>query len=219
MNKKIISVVMSAVMLFGAISFAGCQDNTAGLQAQIDELQAKLEEKAETIEELQEQVESQAGKIEQLENEKQELIDEMDALAPSEKFYSLGTAYDMGWITQEDLLSIAYYHGDRTVNYQLMGENYTPIPKTPETLDKETELAIQEKIAKGYRERPTNPIPEAKAEDVEVIYYGTYHGFVAVMTFALCNDDGYMNWETMVTIGGVVFGYSVEGISIRLWKL
>ena len=47
MNKKIINVVMSAVMLFGAISFAGCQDNTAGLQAQIDELQAKLEEKTE----------------------------------------------------------------------------------------------------------------------------------------------------------------------------
>ena len=80
MNRKIISVVLSAVMLFGTISFAGCQDNTAGLQAQIDELQAKLEEKTETIEELQGQVESQAGKIEQLETTKADLDEEISTL-------------------------------------------------------------------------------------------------------------------------------------------
>ena len=60
MKKKSVSVIMSVMMLFSAISFAGCQqDETALLRAQVDGLQAKLDEKIETIEELKTLIEKQ----------------------------------------------------------------------------------------------------------------------------------------------------------------
>ena len=46
MEKKIMSVIMSIVMLFGCFGIVGCQDNTVQLQAQIDALQAELEQQA-----------------------------------------------------------------------------------------------------------------------------------------------------------------------------
>ena len=44
--RKIISLALMAVMLFGCFGITGCQDNTVQLQAQIDALQAELEQQA-----------------------------------------------------------------------------------------------------------------------------------------------------------------------------
>ena len=60
-------------------------------------------------------------------------------------FYTLQEAYDNGWLNQEQLLSIAYYHQGTEGNEELMGENYTPIPKTPDMLSEELELEIKQK--------------------------------------------------------------------------
>ena len=46
-------------------------------------------------------------------------------------FYSLQEAYEAGYLTKEEIMSIAYYHnGGRVYNEEIMSEEYTPIPKT-----------------------------------------------------------------------------------------
>ena len=53
-------------------------------------------------------------------------------------FYSLEEAYENGWLTRDDILSIAYYYNQGTEgNEELMGESYAPEPMVPETLDEE----------------------------------------------------------------------------------
>jgi hypothetical protein len=91
------------------------------------------------------------------------------------KFYSLQEAYDQGLLTHEDLQSIAYYHngGYFDVNEEFTGwgydENFTPVPKTPEILNVETENKIKELQAYNLRTRE----PNATAENVAIIeYYG-----------------------------------------------
>ena len=45
-------------------------------------------------------------------------------------FYSLQEAYEAGYLTKEEIMSIAYYHnGGRVYNEEIMSEEYTPIPK------------------------------------------------------------------------------------------
>ena len=45
-------------------------------------------------------------------------------------FYTLQKAYDEGYLTKEEIMSIAYYHnGGRVYNEEIMSEEYTPIPK------------------------------------------------------------------------------------------
>ena len=54
-------------------------------------------------------------------------------------FYSLQEAYEAGYLTKEEIMSIAYYHnGSRVYNEEIMSEEYTPIPKTPQELSEET---------------------------------------------------------------------------------
>lgn len=54
-------------------------------------------------------------------------------------FYTLQKAYDEGYLTKEEIMSIAYYHnGSRVHNEEIMSEEYTPIPKTPQELSEET---------------------------------------------------------------------------------
>ena len=96
MKKKSVSVIMSVMMLFSAISFAGCQqDETALLRAQVDGLQAKLDEKIETVEELKTLIEKQTERIEELEEINQEILDDIYEWAPSGEFYSLELAYEI----------------------------------------------------------------------------------------------------------------------------
>ena len=50
---------------------------------------------------------------------------------PSGTFYNLQEAYEGDMLTREELMSIAYYHnGGRQYNEEIMGEEYTPIPKS-----------------------------------------------------------------------------------------
>lgn len=215
MKKKSVSVIMSVMMLFSAISFAGCQqDETALLRAQVDGLQAKLDEKIETIEELKTLIEKQTERIEELEEINQEILDDIYEWAPSGEFYSLELAYERGWIAKEDLLSIAYYHGDEEENKALMGENYTPLPKIPGYLDEKTETEIKEKLIKNKREEATNVV--VKGGEITG-YYGYYKGFMAI---EICKEyDCYPAVVKEVTVGGVLFIYPFYPCHIYLWKV
>jgi len=151
-------------------------------------------------------------------------------------FYSLQQAYDNGWLTQEDLRSIAYYHHDG-LNYSLedlykadaitreaieknmyyQNENgetieFVPSPKNPEILDAETEKQLKQTRANGLREEGR----KIKAKDVSIIeYYGIYNSCVAAMLAEKGSEYLYSgNWRV---IADITFVYGTSN-QIKIWK-
>ena len=106
-------------------------------------------------------------------------------------FYTVEEAYEAGYLTREDLMSIAYYHNE-----------WIPYP---ETLDNSIAEAIKKTRAEDLRKN----VPEAKAEDIQIIkYYGEYNGNYAVMV-----DNPYGEYPAVIvdeweTVGGVKFHYT-----------
>lgn len=96
----------------------------------------------------------------------------------SGEILSLEQAYKSGYLTQEDLKSIAYhYHGGTTYNEEIMGENYKPIPKNPENLSEKTITRIK-KIQQA--ECKKNGV-KCSQDEIKILgYYGCYGKCVAI---------------------------------------
>ena len=147
-------------------------------------------------------------------------------------FYFLTEAYELGLITQEDLLSIAYYHNRGTrMNETLMGEDYEPIPQEP--LDEKVEWRIKETVAEKWRKKAKEKLKskeemnelvratyedqlKASVDDVTIKkYYGTYGECIAVMMtdkYSLYSDAFHGD-----IVGGVSISYS-NGNQIQVWR-
>ena len=129
--KKIWSIAVSAVLLLGALSFAGCDGNAdemKSLQEQINiqtellqKLEGKLTEQTKQLEKLKEEIadgqtenKNLLEKLNALEKDRENLLNE---LALSEvrghqrkgEFVLLGDAYDQKILTREDMKYISYY--------------------------------------------------------------------------------------------------------------
>lgn len=132
-------------------------------------------------------------------------------------FYSLKEAYEAGYLTYDDVMSIAYYqNGGRRYNESVMDEDYTPQPREPQGLSEKTSLRIRNTAAHNYRNNIHADAPEAVADDFNIIrYYGTYGDCVAVMMTD--NYTGYTQalWED--TIADIVVFY-YNGNSIIVWR-
>lgn len=120
---------------------------------------------------------------------------------PAGYFYDLSEAYEKGWITKDDLKSMAYYKKEimPAVYYDNMDsafggdascfEDFVPVDKTPEKLSAETE----EKIKQAYVSNVLtfSEYPDAGTTDVSIYgYYGTYNGYTAVMI-----NDNYHSYN------------------------
>ncbi len=118
-------------------------------------------------------------------------------------FYSLQEAYEAGYLTKEEIMSIAYYHnGGRVYNEEIMSEEYTPIPK------------IRSTAAHGYNER--FPDQNAAADDFSINKYcGTYGDCVVVMMTDIYSN--YTDAEWFGEVAGVRFYYN-NGNSLSIWK-
>ena len=128
-------------------------------------------------------------------------------------FYSLEEAYENGWLTQEDILSIAYYYNQGTDgNEELMGENYAPNPMVPETLDE----ARVNQIKRTYLNEVI-AMPEGSFEHVFIpAYYGTYHENIVIHITDDYHGYDYV-FEPEHEIGGVWF-YDYVGACLRVWR-
>ena len=128
-------------------------------------------------------------------------------------FYSLEEAYENGWLTQEDILSIAYYYNQGTDgNEELMGENYAPKPIVPETLDE----ARVNQIKRTYLNEVI-AMPEGSFEHVFIrAYYGTYHENIVIHITDDYHGYDYV-FEPEHEIGGVRF-YHYVGAFLRVWR-
>lgn len=132
-------------------------------------------------------------------------------------FYTLEEAYEVGWLTRDDLMSIAYYHnGGKQYNESIMGEDYTPKPKEPQELSESTSLEIRNTAAYDYRNDKYIDAPKAVAGDFKIIEYcGTYNTCVAIMMTD--NYTGYTGALSMDVIADISFFYN-DGNRIIIWR-
>lgn len=131
-------------------------------------------------------------------------------------FYTLQEAYDAGMLTQNDLMSIAYYHnGGRKYNEDIMSEDYTPIPKMPQELGQNVSYKIRATVALELRR---SKIKEAKTDGVSIVhYYGTYDGAVAVIvTHSYLGDSPAVTVDISYSVAGVIFHYWTYNL-IQIW--
>ena len=128
-------------------------------------------------------------------------------------FYTVEEAYEAGYLTREDLMSIAYYHnGGREYNENCMPESYQPAPMQPEEIDTATANAIKDEYIEEFR-----PDYEATREDVFIDhYYGCYNQAFAVIISD--NFSGFPGVIDFVEIDGVTFYYPLVNY-IKIWKI
>jgi len=192
----LVALFMGTVMVF---SVAGCNAGTQNeLQGKVDDLQTEIAELSDRLAEMEDQIRKRDERIEKLEKQ-------LSGELSEGPFYSLQTAYDNGWLTQEDLMSIAYYNnGGREYNEEIMPEDYAPQAKTPEILDEPTNLAIKQSVwEESFKEDNPHNIT---TNDIGVSYYGIYKNCVAVKTG--CYKFPYLTVEGGEIVSGVYFYYS-----------
>lgn len=123
---------------------------------------------------------------------------------------SIETAYENGWLTQENVRDIAYYYHAMANEYY--DEGYTANPKVPNTLDAETEQKIKITYLYSVIKNPSLSIKNIYIGD----YYGTYGDCIAVGI-----DDSYLAVDLIFypeyEIGGVIF-HQFSPAGIRIWK-
>ena len=123
------------------------------------------------------------------------------------KFYTLQEAYVNGWLSVEELQSIAYYYQGND------DKTFVPIALNPKKLSAETENSIKktrlEEIKQDY------PFADIGGIYIEK-YFGTYGDCVAV-----CVKDNYRKIDVLVMpeteIGGVVF-YDLTMPGLMIWR-
>ena len=128
-------------------------------------------------------------------------------------FYTVTEAYEKGYLTREQVMSIAYYHnGGNSKNEDIMGEDYVPLPKAPGELSSETENAIKQVHLNFYYE--DNDYAELSGVRIDR-YYGTYNGCVVVMT----SDDysGTTGLEWIEEVADISICYN-SGKRIEIWR-
>ncbi|MCM1368668.1 MAG: hypothetical protein NC184_07680 [Roseburia sp.] len=129
-------------------------------------------------------------------------------------FYSVTQAYGNGDLTLEDVKSIAYYYnGGTKYNEEIMGEDYTPLPKNPEELSAETKKSIINTFYNSsYWEQYENYFSK---EDIGCSFYGgTYGDAIVVMVLVDGQAVSDVVWEEK--IDGVTIYYTC-GVRLSVW--
>ena len=224
--KKIISVVLVAIMLFALVGCSGKE-----MQEKLAELEAKLQEQSSKIDELEEEKDNLLGQITQLQGEIGGLQGEVERLeeerendynqlcALSSNLYTLQEAYDKGLITKEDLKAICYFrcYGfvyERVDYDKPLSESeaiekidYEPSFELGE-LDKVTERKIKGAVTYWWK----------TDEEVRCEYYGTYNYGQFSKCIAVEIEIGIGDTpqgEKYLEIDGIVFRYT--GALPRIW--
>lgn len=194
--KKFISTGLCLMLLVCSLApMAACENNVSGLphddQAEIEELQKQLEEQQHRIDTLEKENEAF----------RQQFADiELQRNAPYGIFCSLEVAYDLGYLTRENLMSIAEIQNQWT-----QSDNENAPSQQAELLDETIAREIRETAAYAIR-TDSSPVPQADYEDVFINdFYGCYNGVYTVMV-----TDAFSGYDTAahdINIGGVTFHY------------
>lgn len=138
------------------------------------------------------------------------------------EFYTLGQAYEQGFLNIDDIRNVAYYQNtllgiDYAVKEGLIQDDYVPLPLNPEKLSYADELAIRESAAYDCTNAAdTADYKDAAPEDFVIEkYYGTYNGCVVIMMHKKGQAFNGALWSE--TIEDVFIQY-LDGNSICVWK-
>lgn len=193
--KKLISIILSISMAItvGCI-VSGCGNDE--LLQRLDSLQAELQTQSGKIDGLQVGLQTQGEKIDELQTQNTQLTEKLKEMQTAldeqaqeiEKLklktaqgnaYTIEEAYDNGFLTIEDLKSIAYYHNDGIrYNEEIMDETYMPAPKIPKVLSEGILINIKNAVVKNYNETYNQ---DKSLKDFMISeYYGIYNNFVIV---------------------------------------
>ena len=155
--KKIVSMFLCISMAIAiGCMVTGCGNDE--VLKRIDDLQTQNTQLAEKLDEMQSKL-----------DEQNEIIEELKSKTTQGVFFSVREAYENGYITLEDVKSIAYYHNEkyfddgRVYNEQIMPEDYKPKPKTPEVLTKNMQRPIKQTLWEcfyGSYKHEDNPFRE-----------------------------------------------------------
>ncbi|MDE6285286.1 MAG: hypothetical protein K2M17_06025 [Bacilli bacterium] len=121
--------------------------------------------------------------------------------------YSFLKAFENGWISENDLQNMAYYHTG-----EVQRKGFKPTPKYPETLSEENELAIRQAFFDKYCDEDNRTVDNVQIK----AYLGSYDGLVAVKIYHSLFSNA--DWGTEELIGGVVFSYYKQEEMV-LWKI
>ena len=206
MKKKISCVLLSVVF---ALSLAGCKENEEAKQ--IEELKSLIAAQSQTILAL-------SNELAELQTSFSELEQEVEILKEKNgSFYTLEQAYCAGFITQADLLSIAYYQNENfeiDVNKTLMGENYIPTEKT--ALSETLQQTICEKFYEHFVVPMFNEYDYVSFDSIEIdMYYGRYGDCFVVR---MKDNFGHTGNIRHCVIAGVEYIYT-SGNEIIVWNL
>ena len=125
-------------------------------------------------------------------------------------FYTVSEAYENGFLTREQVMSIAYYYHEGYDSTQcdekIISEDFTPFPKSPETLNKKTDKAIKTSFYNSaYWAQYEN---KRTFDDIGYVYYGTYGNAVAVIVSAGIEGVSTVSWKEEV--GDCIIHYRDE---------
>lgn len=130
-----------------------------------------------------------------------------------DNFYSLQEAYDNGWLTQEDLQSIAYYYHDTPKRNQYKDNDFEPIPK--QELTRQMERKIRQAHLEDFKK--AFPGEKARLNNVYILnYFGTYGDCIVVDVadnIPLCRDPLFIDKKE---IGNVMF-YSYSEAVLQVY--
>ena len=127
------------------------------------------------------------------------------------RFYTLQEACDQGFITENDLKSIAYYNnGGRKNNEEKIAEDFVPQPLNPETIATD----IQKYVKADYVYYKENLDNKTKDSDVRIKhYYGNYNGSYVL---TLCGPFDYPAVINEFSVNGYKFYYTQE--EFMVWR-
>ncbi len=123
----------------------------------------------------------------------------------------LQEAYEKEYLTQENLLSIAYYYQGTKNNEELMGQNYVPKYKDPETLNEK----IEEKIIRVLKKK-------TEQDHIKILdYLGTYKDCIVIKYTDAQQYTAVESVKYLVEIGGVTFSFwtpETEKLAVYAYK-
>jgi len=121
------------------------------------------------------------------------------------KIYGLKEAYELNYLTKEDLKSIAYYYNG------FDDSGFTPKPKNPKSISKRNEKLIKKAYLYDELKNPKLGIKKISIYK----YYGTYNGCIVIGVTDTYNCYDYYFYDEYI-IGDVSF-YDFTTADLRVY--
>ena len=125
---------------------------------------------------------------------------------PSGSFYTMEEAYEIGWITKEDIMEACYRRfgyvvevTDEDIDAPGVEVDYTS-PYPDPVLDEQTEKAI---IHAYYVKYNGQKYGHSESEDYSLDFYGEFQG--SYILIIRCADVDYGDGITQVTLAGITW--------------